>query len=91
MRYYTPEEFDPPRERVGRIYNRKGCLLLGAEVADPTTLTKEYCGLFKNSGVIPKKFLGRFFISPDAFLPLGTLINVMHFQVGNAIDVRGNT
>ncbi|KAJ8945457.1 hypothetical protein NQ314_009209 [Rhamnusium bicolor] len=44
IRYYTPEEYDPPRKRVGRIYNRKGCLLLGAEGADPSNFTREYCG-----------------------------------------------
>lgn len=66
-------------------------MLLGAEVTDPTTLTKEYCGLFKDSGVLPKKHLARFFVSPDAVLPLGTLVNVMHFQVGNVVDIRGKT
>ncbi|VEN58509.1 unnamed protein product [Callosobruchus maculatus] len=91
IKYYAPEEFDPPRKRVGRIKNKKGCLLLGAEAQDPSTFTREYCGLFKDSGVIPKKTLGRFFISPNARLPIGTLISAMHFQVGNVVDVRGKT
>ncbi|KAJ8983411.1 hypothetical protein NQ317_005876 [Molorchus minor] len=82
IRYYTPEEYDPPRKRIGKIYNKKGCLLLGAEGADPSDFTREYCGIFRGSGVIPKKILGRFFVSPEAALPLGTLINCMHFQVG---------
>lgn len=91
IKYYNPDEFNPPKKRVGKIYNKKGCLLLGAEAGDPTKFTKEYCGLFKESGVIPKRFIGRFLISPDAAIPLGTLLNVMHFQVGNVVDVRGKT
>ncbi|KAG5881568.1 hypothetical protein JTB14_035012 [Gonioctena quinquepunctata] len=91
IRYYSPEQFDPPRKRVEKVYNKKGVLLIGAEGADPSEFTKEYCGLFKESGVIPKRTLGRFFVSPDAALPLGTLINAMHFQVGNVVDVRGKT
>lgn len=91
IKYYSPEEYDPPRKRSTRIVNKKGCLLLGADAVDPQTLTREYCGIFKESGVVPKRILGRFFISPEAALPLGTLITAMHFQVGNVIDVRGKT
>lgn len=91
IKYYAPDEFDPPRKRSERVYTKKGCLLLGAEGADPSTFTREYCGLFKESGVIPKKFVGRFFVSPDAVIPIGTLLNVMHFQVGNVVDIRGKT
>ncbi|KAK5646621.1 hypothetical protein RI129_005085 [Pyrocoelia pectoralis] len=91
IKYFTPEEYDPPRKRPTRIKNKAGCLLLGAEATDPTYLTKEYCMLFKNSGVIPKKHLARFFISPDAALPPGTPITAQHFSVGNYVDVRGLT
>lgn len=91
VKYNLPDTYDPPRKRVGQIYNKKGCLLLGAEGADPSLFTKEYCGLFKESGVIPKRFVARFFVSPDAAIPLGTLLNVMHFQVGNVVDIRGKT
>lgn len=91
IKYYSPEEYDPPRKRHTRIRTKKACLLLGAEATDPTLLTKEYCGIFKDSGVIPKKILARFFISPDAALPPGFLLNCMHFTVGNYVDVRGKT
>lgn len=91
IKYYAPDEYDPPRKRSTRIKNKKGCLLIGAEAIDPTLLTKEYCGIFKDSGVIPKKILARFFISPDAVLPPGFLLNCMHFTVGNYVDVRGKT
>ncbi|XP_057671628.1 39S ribosomal protein L3, mitochondrial [Diorhabda carinulata] len=91
IKQYSPYEYDPPRKSIVGIRNKKACLLLGAEGADPSNLTKEYCGLFKDSGVIPKQILARFFVSPDAVLPLGTLISAKHFQVGNALDVRAKT
>ncbi|XP_072389398.1 large ribosomal subunit protein uL3m [Diabrotica undecimpunctata] len=91
IKQIAPDEYDSPRKRILEVRNKKACLLLGAEGADPSKFTKEYCGLFKESGVIPKQVLARFFVSPDAVLPLGTLISAMHFQVGNAIDVRGKT
>ncbi|KAL3281390.1 hypothetical protein HHI36_004600 [Cryptolaemus montrouzieri] len=91
IKYIPPEEHNPPRKRVKQIINKKGCLLIGAEAADPSLFTKEYCGLFKNSGVIPKKILGRFLISPEGILPPGTLLNAMHFPVGHYVDVRGRT
>ncbi|XP_045471262.1 39S ribosomal protein L3, mitochondrial [Harmonia axyridis] len=91
VKYIPPEEYNPPRQRVEKIYNKKGCLLIGAEAADPSIFTKEYCGIFKHSGVIPKRILGRFFVSPDAVLPPGTLLNALHFPVGHYVDVRGKT
>ncbi|EFA04077.1 large ribosomal subunit protein uL3m [Tribolium castaneum] len=91
IKYYTPESYNPPRPRAGRVSNRKGCLLLGAEQGDPSEFTREYCGIFKDSGVIPKKTLARFFVSPDAALPPGTSISALHFCVGNYVDVRGLT
>ncbi|CAG9854559.1 unnamed protein product [Phyllotreta striolata] len=91
VKHYLPEEYDPPRKRPKLIVNKKHCLILGAGAGDPTLFTREYCGLFNESGIIPKKILARFFISPEATLPLGTLITAKHFQVGNTVDVRGKT
>lgn len=91
IKYYTPEEYNPPRKNPSRVMKKKGCLLLGAEATDPSLFTKEYCGLFKHAGVMPKKILARFFISPEAVLPPGTPLSVLHFQVGNFVDVRGKT
>lgn len=91
IKYFPPEEYDPPRKRIGVIKNKRGCLLIGAEGTDPSLLTKEYCGIFKDSGVIPKKILSRFFVSPEGIMPPGTPINAMHFQVGGYVDVRGKT
>ncbi|XP_049814577.1 39S ribosomal protein L3, mitochondrial [Schistocerca nitens] len=93
IRYIPPEEFDPPRKRAVRqkYPNRYGCLLVGAESADPQMFTKEYCGLFKDSGVMPKKTLGRFMVSPEAVIQPGTPLYASHFRVGDVVDVRGKT
>ncbi|XP_055382549.1 39S ribosomal protein L3, mitochondrial [Condylostylus longicornis] len=97
IKYIPPEQFDPPRktvqfkQRVIKKENKLGCLLVGAENEDPSVLTKEYCGLFKDSGIMPKKHLARFVISPEAALSPGTPLNVTHFRVGDFVDVRGKT
>nr|XP_022901018.1 39S ribosomal protein L3, mitochondrial [Onthophagus taurus] len=91
IKYYTPEEYNPPRKRIEKIYNKKGVILLGAGSTDPSTFTKEYCGIFRDTGVLPKKHLARFFVSPEGILPPGTPIGVLHYQVGNYVDVRGKT
>ncbi|CAG9826040.1 unnamed protein product [Diabrotica balteata] len=59
IKQIAPDEYDSPRKRVLEVRNKKACLLLGAEGADPSKFTKEYCGLFKESGVIPKQVLAR--------------------------------
>jgi len=51
--------------------------------------TKEYCGLFKDSGVAPTNLLTRFLISPEAALQPGTPLSALHFKVGDYIDVFG--
>ncbi|KDR10699.1 39S ribosomal protein L3, mitochondrial [Zootermopsis nevadensis] len=93
IRYIPPEEFNPPRTSVRnpKSKRRLGCLLVGAESADPQNFTKEYCGLFKDSGVMPTKILGRFLISPEAVMQPGTPLYASHFKVGDYVDVRGKT
>ncbi|KAJ8867741.1 hypothetical protein PR048_031544 [Dryococelus australis] len=93
IRYIPPEEYEPPRKPTKRIKyeNRLGCLLVGAESEDPQVFTKEYCGLFSNSGVMPKKILGRFLISPEAYVQPGTPLYATHFKVGQHVDIRGKT
>lgn len=53
--------------------------------------TKEYCGLFAQSGLLPKLRINRFTISPEAKLQPGTPLYASHFQVGQKVDVRGKT
>lgn len=91
IKYIPPEEYNPVQKPNSRCLNKFGCLLIGAESVDPTKLTKEYCGLFKDTGVMPKKHLSRFLVSPTAALPSGTPLNISHFRVGDSVDVRGKT
>ncbi|KXJ78300.1 hypothetical protein RP20_CCG005022 [Aedes albopictus] len=93
VKYIPPAEFNPPLEprQKKNWKNPYGCLLVGAQSQDPSIFTKEYCGLFKDSGVLPKQHLCRFIISPEAQLLPGTPLNVTHFRVGDVVDVRGKT
>lgn len=65
--------------------------MIGSETIDPNTLTGNYIGLFKDSGVAPKRNLSRFIISPEAAILPGTQLNATHFKVGDFVDVRGKT
>uniref|UniRef100_A0A8D8THE4 Large ribosomal subunit protein uL3m n=2 Tax=Cacopsylla melanoneura TaxID=428564 RepID=A0A8D8THE4_9HEMI len=92
IKYIPPQDFNPPRQMfLGENRRRRGCLLVGAESGDPSLYTKEYCGLFKNSGVPPKKRLSRFIITPDAMLPPGTPLTALHFRPREFLDVKGLT
>lgn len=91
IKYIPPDQFAPTQKpRISRP-ERYGCLLVGALSTDPTHFTKEYCGMFADSGVMPKAVLHRFIISPEGALPPGTPLTVSHFKVGDSIDVRGKT
>lgn len=94
IKYIPPGEFNPKyvrRLETRKIVHKYGCLLIGTEQVDPNILTKEYMGLFKDSGVMPKKNLMRFMVSPQAALLPGTPISVNHFRVGDYVDVKGRT
>lgn len=68
IKYIPPEEYQPSQTPRVKDISKFGCLLVGAGSADPSLFTKEYCGLFKESGVMPKRKLGRFLVSPNAKL-----------------------
>lgn len=53
--------------------------------------TKEYCGLFANAGLMPKKILAQFMISPESIVQPGTPLFANHWKVGDVLDVRGKT
>lgn len=92
IKYTEPENYNPmPQPKFINRPNRFGCILIGAESTDPSKFTKEYCTLFKNSGVMPKNIISRFTVSPQAALLPGTPINVTHFRVGDFVDVKGKT
>lgn len=93
IKYIPPEEFKPMKTSkvVWKEKRRLGCLLVGSETIDPSTVTKEYCGLFNSVGMLPKRHLCRFMVSPHASLPTGTPLFATHFRVGDYVDVRAKT
>lgn len=68
IRYSEPDEYNPAQTPRVKNVSKFGCLLVGAGSADPSLFTKEYCGLFSDSGVMPKRYLGRFLVTPNAKL-----------------------
>ncbi|KAJ9594839.1 hypothetical protein L9F63_013876, partial [Diploptera punctata] len=78
IRYIPPEEFNPPRlsDKCPRNYI--------------SSVSVSIC-LFPYSGLMPKKMLSRFLISPEAAIQPGTPLYASHFKVGDYVDVRGKT
>ncbi len=66
-------------------------LVVGALSADPAKFTKDYCGLFTDSGVMPKKLMMRSPVSSNALVQPGTPLNAGHFQPGQFVDVVART
>lgn len=64
-------------------------LVVGAISGDPTKFTKDYCGLFTDTGLAPKKKLAAFAVSDDAVVQPGTPLFASHFQPGQFVDIRG--
>lgn len=91
IKYISPEDFFPVKTKQHVIVNRLGSLVVGAESTDPQLFRKEYCGLFKDSGVMPKRILMRFMVSPEAALQPGTPLFATHFKPGDVIDIRAKT
>lgn len=91
IKYIPPGMFKPTMKKPLMSYSSYGCILVGSESIDPNLLTSNYMGLFKNSGVMPKRNLSRFIVSPQAALLPGTQLNATHFKVGDFVDVRGKT
>lgn len=91
IKYIPPGMFDPTQKKPLQKIRGYGCLLIGSEAIDPNLLTANYIGLFKDSGVMPKRNLSRFIISPEAAILPGTQLNATHFRVGDFVDVRGKT
>ncbi|KAH8314610.1 hypothetical protein KR067_001874, partial [Drosophila pandora] len=89
--YIPPEKYSPAHFPNVKNVNKFGCLLVGAGNINPIWLTKEYCGIFHESSVMPKKMLARFLVSPESALHPGTSLNVAHYRVGEFVDVRGKT
>ena len=54
-------------------------------------MSRDYCGLFTGSGVMPKRHLARFPVTDNALLQPGTPLSASHFTVGQWVDVFGRT
>ena len=100
IKYIPPEEFArtmvAERRSMPRIYGKdkpisRGCLVVGALSTDCQKYTKDYCGLFTESGVMPKKLLVRFPVSENALIQPGTPLNAAHFEPGQFIDVTARS
>ncbi|KAG7208769.1 hypothetical protein KM043_014963 [Ampulex compressa] len=90
IQYVPPEKYNAFIHPV-RVRNKLGCLLVGAENVDPQQVTKNYYGVFKKAGLIPKRILMRFFVSPQAALQPGTPLYAAHFKPGDVVDIRAKT
>lgn len=91
VKYIPPEDYNPTQKKHLQNFKGKGCLMIGSEAIDPNILTANYAGLFKGTGVMPKKNLSRFIISPEAAILPGTQLHAAHYRVGDFVDVRGKT
>lgn len=92
IKYHPPEEF----ARIGRPVDRRryqglGCIIVGSDSEDPRRFTAEYNGLFKESGVMTKKKLTRFFVTHNARIEPGTPLAASHFRPGMFVDIYGKT
>merc|ERR1712098_965953 len=55
-----------------------GMLVVGSHSTDPQKYTKDYCGLFTDAGLMPKRFLARFPVTENALIQPGTSLPASH-------------
>ncbi|XP_015113943.1 39S ribosomal protein L3, mitochondrial [Diachasma alloeum] len=94
IKYIPPEDWTPmiqPSRRPVLPKRKQGCLLVGADSVDPQKFTKQYCGLFTEAGVMPKRLLCRFMVTPNAALQPGTPLMASHYRAGDFVDIRAKT
>ena len=83
-----PNYLGPTKEKHASL---TGFLTIGSHSTDPQRFTKDYCGLFTESGVMPKRHLARFPVTENAVIQPGTPLTASHFSVGQWVDVFGRT
>mmetsp|Transcript_15682 Transcript_15682/g.26141 ORF Transcript_15682/g.26141 Transcript_15682/m.26141 type:complete len:290 (+) Transcript_15682:47-916(+) len=66
-------------------------LQLGVGEAKASRVNITTAGHYQKAGVVPKRKLEEFRVTPDALLPVGTQIHALHFVAGQLVDVRGIT
>lgn len=67
------------------------CYILTKLVVFILQYTKQYTGLFNEAGLMPKRILARFMVSPEAAIQPGTPLYASHFRPGDFVDIRGTT
>lgn len=63
-------------------------ILVGCGERNLKNMRKSEMGLFMKAGVPPKQDIGEFKISPENRLPVGYMLGVRHFTVGQFVDVK---
>jgi len=104
VNYTSPEEWDEQFAydkftRIGPGVLRKlqekrgkfGVQTVGAMSCDPQRFSDEYSGLFSKAGILPKRKLTRYFVTPNAAIKPGTELTANHFRVGDKVVVEGRT
>jgi len=91
--YLGQKKMSPSYVRHGVAPSDKltGFVTVGAVSTDPQKYTKDYCGLFSQSGLAPKRHLARFPVTQNAVIQPGTPIGAAHFVPGQYVDVFGRT
>ncbi|XP_064103899.1 large ribosomal subunit protein uL3m-like isoform X1 [Macrobrachium nipponense] len=88
-------KYIPPEEMATSYFNKRtgnvAGLVVGADSIDPREATKEFQSLFVESGVLPKRKVSKFVISPSAKLAPGTPLYASHFRPGDYVDILGIT
>lgn len=91
IKYIPPEELAENDMKKKKRYREVGALIVGADSMDPRMVTKEYFSIFSTTGILPKKKLNKFLVTPNAKLAPGTPLYASHFQPGKYVDVAGVT
>jgi len=66
-------------------------LQLGVGEKKHNRVNKTTAGHARKAGVLPKRYLSEFRVTPDALLQPGTQINATHFVAGQLVDVCGTS
>jgi len=91
---YIGEKFNIPSftgNNNKKSENLTGFVTVGAISTDPQKYTKGYCGLFTDSGVMPKRHLAKFPVTDNGVIQPGTPLTAAHFTPGQFVDVYGRT
>jgi len=100
IRYDPPEKANESivmqKKAVPIVWDRNkstefGRLLVGALSGNPEKYSRAYCGLFTETGLVPKKKLTKFRVTGNAVVQPGTQLRASHFQPGQYVDILGRS